>query len=125
MDKKFIGDRITSLRMGRDITERELSNIIGKSDNYINSITTGRTFPSIVSLLDICEYFEITLFEFFYPSTQNPEKLKKVYDEIVRVSSDNLDEFMFVLQSLNASDFSAFISFMHRYKWNSKQSWFF
>ena len=122
MDRKFIGDRITSLRIGRDISERALSNTIGKSDNYINSITTGRTFPSIESLLSICDYFEITIFDFFYPSVQNPELLKKAYDEIIRISADNLEEFILILQSMKPSDFEGLVSFMNRYKWNKNQS---
>ena len=122
MDRKFIGDRITSLRIGRDISERELSNTIGKSDNYINSITTGRTFPSIESLLSICDYFEITIFDFFYLSVQNPELLKKAYDEIIRISADNLEEFILILQSMKPSDFEGLVSFMNRYKWNKNQS---
>ena len=111
MDRKFIGDRITSLRIGRDISERELSNTIGKSDNYINSITTGRTFPSIESLLSICDYFEITIFDFFYPSVQNPELLKKAYDELIRLSLIHIYKFFFRLFSRVVEFFSSLFYF--------------
>ena len=39
MDKKFIGERITKLRMQKDISERELSLNLGKAHNYIYSIS--------------------------------------------------------------------------------------
>ena len=45
MDKKFIGERITNLRMKKDISERELSLSLGKAHNYIYSISSGKILP--------------------------------------------------------------------------------
>lgn len=119
MDKKFIGNRITELRLNKNISERELSISLGKGDNYINSITSGRALPRMDSFIDICDYFDITPFEFFYPSAENPVTLKKVYDELVRLSDkSDLSDFLLILETLNPSDFVAFVSFMNRYKWN-------
>ena len=65
MDKKFIGERITKLRMQKDISERELSLNLGKAHNYIYSISSGKILPTMESFLDICDYFEITPSDFF------------------------------------------------------------
>lgn len=118
MERTFIGNRITELRLQKDISERELSISLGKGDNYINSITSGRSLPRMDSFLDICDYFEITPFEFFYPSADDPITLKAIYNELIRLSNNNLSDFLLILKTINTSELSTFISFMNRYKWN-------
>lgn len=119
MDINFVRNRITELRIKKDVSEREMSLSLGKAHNYVQSISSGKIMPTIESLLDICDYLEITPFEFFYPSAENPVTLKKVYDELVRLSDkSDLSDFLLILETLNPSDFVAFVSFMNRYKWN-------
>ena len=67
MKDNFIADRITELRMKRDISEYNLSYSLGKSKSYIGEITAGKCQPSVDMLLAICEWFEITPAEFFLP----------------------------------------------------------
>lgn len=67
MKEKFIADRITQLRMEKDISEYKLSYALGQSKSYINMITTGRANISVPGLLAICDYFGITPAEFFAP----------------------------------------------------------
>lgn len=116
MNLEFIKNRITSLIMKKNISERQLSQFIGKSDNYINKITTGRSVPKMSSFFDICEYFEITPFEFFYPAIENPIVTKKIYDEIVRLSDNNVEEFLFILENTTVKEYRSFISFIFRLK---------
>lgn len=118
INTKFISERITDLRIKKDISERELSISLGKTDNYINKITSGKSLPSMESFLEICNYFEITPFEFSYSNINDPITSKKIYDEMKRLSKNNLSEFLLILETLNPSDYSAFLSFMNRYKWN-------
>lgn len=65
MDEQFIRNRITQLRIAANKSEREMSLDLGHSGSYINSITSGRTFPSLREFLYICEYLDITPEEFF------------------------------------------------------------
>lgn len=67
MKEKFIADRITELRIRRDISEYKLSYELGQSKTYIGMITSGRAYPSVSMLLEICDYFEMTPAEFFAP----------------------------------------------------------
>ena len=64
-DPKFVQERITELRCARDVSEYRLSKDLGYSKGYIQSISSGKTFPSIAALYEICDYFKITLREFF------------------------------------------------------------
>lgn len=65
MDEQFIRDRITELRLQKDVPERKMSLELGHSTSYIHSITSGRALPSMTEFLYICDYFDITPMEFF------------------------------------------------------------
>lgn len=65
MKKNYIGDRITTLRMAKDISEYSLSRNIGKCNNYINKVSSGTIKPSLDTLSVICDYFGISLRQFF------------------------------------------------------------
>lgn len=67
MKDKFIAERITELRLKRDISEYKLSYELGQSKTYIGMITSGRANTSVPMLLSICDYFGITPAEFFAP----------------------------------------------------------
>lgn len=60
----FIKNRITELRCQKGISEYTLSLAIGRSQGYIQSISSGRILPSMNTFLDICKYFDITPTEF-------------------------------------------------------------
>ena len=47
MDKKFIQNRISELKDYNNYSEYQLSYELGKSKGYIQSITSGRSLPSM------------------------------------------------------------------------------
>lgn len=122
MDKSFIGNRITELRLEKNISERELSQSLAKADNYINGITSGKILPSMESFLDICDYFEITPYEFFYSSMKNPVMTKKIYEEILRLTQDNPKILLTILESLTRENYDEIVSYFRRFKWNYEHS---
>ena len=65
LDLDFVGRRITELRMKANISEREMSEQLGMGENYIQGISSNRQLPSLKMLFRICEYFDISLREFF------------------------------------------------------------
>lgn len=83
----FIKNRITELRCQKGISEYTLSLAIGRSQGYIQSISSGRILPSF---LDICKYFDITPTEFFDPSFQNPTLLHSIISDISKFSEEDL-----------------------------------
>lgn len=114
MYKDFIRNRITELRLSKNISERELSFALNKAGNYINNITSGKALPLMENFIDICDFFEITPFEFFYPNMKNPIVTKKTYDELIRLSNNNLDKFLFILETMKPEDFNSFVNFIDR-----------
>jgi len=81
MDTSFIGERISSLRISRDVSEYEMSLDLGFSKSYIQKISSGRSLPSMGSLFKICDYFGISPKEFFDPETTDPPLLHELYEE--------------------------------------------
>lgn len=64
MDERFISQRLTELRVQKNISERQMSLDLGHSPSYINGLATGK-MPSVPELLYICEYLGTTPSDFF------------------------------------------------------------
>ena len=101
MEKNFIGERITSLRLNEGISEYKLSKNIGKCNNYINKVASGSITPTLDSLLDICEYFGITLAQFFQDeSTSVSLTAEKIIAIVPHISEDKLQSLLTIVNSL-------------------------
>ena len=72
MNNDFVRKRITELRIIKGVSEYKMSLDLGHSKSYIQSISSGRALPSLPELFYICEYFGITVRDFFDESTNNP-----------------------------------------------------
>lgn len=86
---KFVQERITELRLSRDISEYKLSKDLGYSKGYIQSISSGKTLPSVEALYEICDYFQISLKEFFDDgSVPDSGLIRDLLSEIRKLSSN-------------------------------------
>ena len=65
MDEKFIRDRITELRLQKDVPERKMSIELGHSTSYIHSIASGRDMPSFPNINYIFVYLGVRPMEYF------------------------------------------------------------
>ena len=95
-DEKFIRERITKLRLNKNVSEYRMSLDLGHSDSYIRNITSGKALPSMSEFLYICEYFNITPKEFFDEDNNNPALI----NDLVTNSSKLNDEDLLVLISM-------------------------
>lgn len=86
---KFVQERITELRIARNISEYRLSKDLGYSKGYIQSISSGKTLPSMTALYEICDYFKITPREFFDDeSAADSELVHNLMQEIRRLPTE-------------------------------------
>lgn len=90
MTAQFIRDRITQLRLQRDVSEYQMSYDLGHSRGYINNISSGKALPSMAEFLAICEYFSITPVEFFNGGVENPQLLRQTLVGLERLSENDL-----------------------------------
>lgn len=101
MDKNFIGERITALRLAKEISEYKLSQSIGKCNNYINKVSSGTITPTIDTLYDICEYFGITLSQFF--QEENPAvslSAARIMAMLPHLTEDQLQSLLTLINSI-------------------------
>lgn len=87
----FIRNRITQLRINKNVSEYQMSLDLGHSKSYVQGISSGRALPSMSEFIAICEYFEITPEEFFNSEEDNPVLIKKLLDEISRLSNNDIE----------------------------------
>ncbi len=108
MYEDFIRERINELRIKKNISEYQLSLDLGRCQGYIQSISSGRTMPSMTAFFEICEYFEITPQEFFDKELHNPTLLKSTVENVKKLSENDLLLLSVVLKRIveNGNDLS-------------------
>ena len=88
--EQFVRERITKLRLQKDISEYQLSYDLGHSRGYINNISSGKSLPSLSEFFALCDYFGITPQEFFDTEHDNPVLTSKIIDEIKDLDDEDL-----------------------------------
>lgn len=100
MDIKFVRERITRLRMEKGVSEYQMSYDLGHSRGYINNISSGKALPSLTELFAICDYFQISLTEFFDDTVSNPKLLKNVISGLEQLNEKDLQFIQSVIYHL-------------------------
>lgn len=90
MDTRFISDRISILRTKKNVSEYRMSTDLGHSKSYIQSISSGKSMPSMGEFLYICEYLGVTPREFFDDSINDPQLVQELYELTRNMSEANL-----------------------------------
>ena len=91
MDESFIRQRITQLRIQKNVSEYKMSMDLGHSKGYIQSISSGRALPSMSEFLSICEYFNITPIEFFDEKSHEQATAIALQKEISNLKQADMD----------------------------------
>lgn len=90
MDETFIRQRITQLRIQKNISEYKMSLDLGHSKGYIQSISSGRALPSMSEFLMICDYFEITPLEFFDTNDNEVIMLNELNKAVCNMNKEDI-----------------------------------
>ncbi len=103
MDIEYVRRRITELRIKRNISEYQLSYDVGHSKNYIHNIVSGYSQPSVNELLYLIETLGVTPRDFFDETEEfsNPYLAKKIIDGIKKMSDENLEAVLLMIERLN------------------------
>ena len=88
----FIRQRITELRIEKDVSEHRMSLDLDKSGSYIRGITNGSSLPSLKELFNIISYFDMTPAAFFAPLEDTESKYHQVCEQLRRLSDEELDK---------------------------------
>lgn len=101
MDEDFIRQRITELRIQKNVSEYRMSLDLGHSKSYVQSITSGRALPSMPEFLYICEYFGITPTDFFNTDSREILMQQELDNETKNMSKDDLNLLIKLAKRLN------------------------
>jgi transcriptional regulator with XRE-family HTH domain len=100
----FIGNRILQLCQRKDITVKALSKAIGKSNSYISNVVTNEIKIPAYAVQDICDYFGITMHEFFDESIIAPDLLKTAVDLLLDMEDRDLDALYVLIERMPKHD---------------------
>lgn len=87
----YVRERITTLRIEKNISERQMSLDLGHSPSYINGISSGKKSPSLSELFYICEYLGIHVSEFFNEVREISLLKQEIYRELCLVEDTDLN----------------------------------
>ena len=101
MEPKFVQDRISFLRTKKGVSEYKMSLELGHSKGYIQSISSGKSFPSVPELLYICDYLGVTPKEFFDEESDNPQLVRVLYGMTKNMPEEDLQVLIGTAKRLN------------------------
>lgn len=90
MHGDYIRARITQLRLQKNVSEYKMSLELGQSKGYIQSITSGKTLPSMAMFLEICSYFGVTPEGFFAGGEADEALIDEVIHRVRRLPQGTL-----------------------------------
>ena len=88
----FVRNRITELRMSKNLSEHKMSLDLGKSGSYIRGITSGTALPSLKELFNIISYFNMTPAEFFAPMDDADTPYRELCEKLRTMDKDDLEK---------------------------------
>ena len=96
----FIPNRITQLRMQKNVSARDMSLSLGQNNAYINQIENGKSVPSIQGLLYICDYFGISPQEFFDEGNPYPAELDALIADLKKLDAGELEHVTHIVKDI-------------------------
>lgn len=102
MDRKFVQNRYATIRLAHNVSARKLSLELGQSTEYINQIENGKNMPSLEGLFNFCDYFGLTLGEFFEQDYTYPVEYKKLIQELNKLDALELKQILDLVTLINS-----------------------
>lgn len=102
MDKEFVQQRYAAIRLAHNISARKLSLELGQSSEYINQIENGKNLPSLEGLFNFCDYFHLSLGEFFEENYAYPVEYKKIIMELNKFDALELKQIYDLILLINS-----------------------
>lgn len=100
LDEKFVRERITALRMNKNISEYRMSLDLGHGKSYVNNISSGTALPSMSEFLYICEYLGVTPQDFFDEGLSEPALTRELCDIVKNLSAEDMKALIHIAKRM-------------------------
>lgn len=93
-------ERLTQLRLKKEVSARDMSLSLGQSESYINRIESKKMLPSMSVFFYICDYFGITPKDFFDFHDLPDLELKEVDNKLRSLDVEKRKHIIAVIHDL-------------------------
>ena len=100
MDAAFIAERITELRLARNVSEYQMSLELGQSKGYVQGITSGKCLPSAKQLFNIADYFHLSVSEFFDDGNSHPTEYQEIITDLNALDAESIKNVKAIIKGL-------------------------
>lgn len=93
-------ERLSSLRIDKGVSARDMSLTLGQSAGYINSLENQKAYPSMQVFFYICEFLGVTPSEFFDPDNKHPQEYKEIIEALNKLDRETLEQIKAIIIKL-------------------------
>lgn len=97
MDKIAFGERMKSLRTLYGITEKEMSEYVGCSMQFIEKIERGEHLPTLGIAVSICNRLGVTVGEFFDYECIDPVMIRNIKNDVAKLSDTQQEALLTII----------------------------
>ena len=94
-------ENISVFKTKKNVSEYRMSTNLGHSKSYMQSISSGRSMPSLGEFLYICEYLGVTPKEFFDEDMKEPQLVQRLCELTRNMSEADLSVLISIAERLN------------------------
>ena len=102
MFETYVRDRITELCLQKGVSEYQMSLDLGHGKNYIRSITSGRTLPSLSELPYICKYLGVSV-QAFFDDAAYPALIQEIVNRAKTMDDADLMAIIGIMERMKPS----------------------
>lgn len=96
-------ERLSDLRLQKNVSSREMSLYLGHAQGYINNIENGKSFPSFTCFFEICDYLGISPKDFFDLETEAPQSMRELIAAAAKLPPEKLEHLIVIAKDLRES----------------------
>lgn len=88
-----LGKQIKIMRITKDLTQKQLADMLGVGSYVVSNIEKGRTEPDIETIKKLCVIFDITSDELLGIETESQRRQVKIYNSFNGNGNNNKINF--------------------------------
>lgn len=112
LDQIKIGHFLKELRNEKELTQAQFAEIVNVSNRTVSRWENGNNMPDLDILIEISEYYDVTLTEIFDGERKREEMDKDLEETILKVADYSNDEKIKMMKKLHFLSWIGVISFL-------------